>query len=262
LKNLDSSLHPPDDQDQNEPFIRRARAGDREAFGRLYTRYAPQVHAFISARVGNELTADDIAAETWEAAWRSIEQFTGGQDQFVPWVTGIARHRALTHIKQRKQHDSLDEAGEDGEVRFRGGTTKSAVSPPDAEVLGRDELERVSRALEALPPRRREALLLRARDGLSEAEVAESLGVTPTAAHWLLHRGRRQLRAAVARTRSAGRRDGASPTRRSAESVPPAADPAALSPLWSDVAWVLARASQRRDAQEKTADKNAPDRLR
>ena len=204
MKNLDTSLDPPDDQDQDHPIILRAQAGDRDAFGHLYSTYFPQVRAFISTRVVDETTADDIAADTWEAACKSIDQFDLRRGQFVPWVIGIARHVLVDHVKRSEQHNSLDQTGADGELRL---DLADAGLTPDGRALGRDDLARVSRALDTLPARRREALRLQVRDGLSVAGVAKAMGVTSAAAHSLLHRGRRQLRDVLDGTRSPDHQD-------------------------------------------------------
>jgi RNA polymerase sigma-70 factor (ECF subfamily) len=190
LKNLDSSLDPPDERDQDQALILQAQAGDREAFGQLYSRHVAEVRAFVGSRAPDPATADDITSATWEAAWTSIGRFANGRP-FAPWVMGIARYQILAAVARDRQHQSLDEEGLDGERRIEVTAPEAA---PEQEALGRQRLEHAMRALDALPPRRRTALVLQVRDGMSEAAIASEMGTTTKAVHSLLHRARQQLR--------------------------------------------------------------------
>jgi RNA polymerase sigma factor (sigma-70 family) len=63
----------------------------------------------------------------------------------------------------------------------------------DRIVIARDELRRLQVALDYLPPRSREAILLKQVEGLSRAEIAIRMGVTESTAKWHLSDGLRQL---------------------------------------------------------------------
>src|SRR6516162_9373810 len=102
------SVKPPEDGEPEEPLIERVQAGDQQAFEKLYARHAAEVHTFIAGRVADAAAAEDIAADTWEVACRSIRRFTGGGRPFVPWVIGIARYQLLTHLARDRRHQSLD----------------------------------------------------------------------------------------------------------------------------------------------------------
>jgi RNA polymerase sigma-70 factor (ECF subfamily) len=174
-----------------------AKQGSQEAFGQLYARHADEVRAFIYRRVRDAALTEDVAASTWLEAWRSVGRFASDGRRFAPWVIGIARYE-LTHVARSLRHCSLDELDYHGQPRHM--WAESSRSTEDA-AIARTELREVVAALTMLPQRRRIALLLQVREGMSNADIARSMGTTPTAVRFLLHRGRRQLREAQRKRR-------------------------------------------------------------
>jgi RNA polymerase sigma-70 factor (ECF subfamily) len=65
---------------------------------------------------------------------------------------------------------------------------------PEAQAMGRDAVERVKAAIRQLPQRERDAMMLRYVQELTDAQVADSLGIQPVSARALLSRGRKRLK--------------------------------------------------------------------
>ncbi len=173
-------------------LVECAKQGSQDAFGHLYARHADEVRAFIYARVRDAALTDDAAASTWLEAWRSVGRFASDGRRFAPWVIGIARYE-LSHAARSLRHYSLDELDYHGQPRHV--WAESSRSTEDA-AIARTELREVVAALTTLPRRRRTALLLQLQEGMSNADIARTMGTTPTAVRFLLHRGRQQLREA------------------------------------------------------------------
>src|SRR5437763_5649674 len=72
--------------------LRRACAGDEDAFRSLYRDIQPRLLRYLRALVGAD--AEDVASETWLQVARDLHTFSGDWDGFRGWVTTIARHRA------------------------------------------------------------------------------------------------------------------------------------------------------------------------
>jgi RNA polymerase sigma factor (sigma-70 family) len=132
-----------------------ARPYGDEAFEAFVTPYVQRLHRFLVLRLGDERDARDALQETLLAAWQGLPRLRE-RDRPWSWLVGIAAHKAADSARRRRRTlalSSVEEARDDG-VR--------------ADVLA---------ALERLPPPAREVLLLRYLLRLSEAEVAEVLGV-------------------------------------------------------------------------------------
>ena len=161
---------------QDAPLVRAAQGGDRDAFGRLYERYGPMVHGLLLARVPHA-DVDDLVQDVFLTALRQLPSLRS-PEAFGGWLAAIARNRAADHHR-RPPHEALDEARHAG-----------AVAPP-AEALA------VLGVIRSLPPAYRETLVLRLVEGMTGQEIADRTGLTPASVRVNLHRGMKQLRAAL-----------------------------------------------------------------
>jgi RNA polymerase sigma factor (sigma-70 family) len=128
--------------------------------------------------------ADDAAQQSFLSAYRSM--LSGGAPRDAEaWLFTIARNECRARIRDRMVTPLSD-----GEVE-----TLAASSDPADEAAARERLAAVLAAVDALPPREREAIVLQAFGGVSNAEVAVRLGTTESAVETLLVRARAQLRA-------------------------------------------------------------------
>src|SRR5262249_44801014 len=145
----------------------------------------------IYARVRDAAVTGDVAASTWLEAWGSGGRVANDGRRFAPLGIGIGRDE-LTH-GARSRHCSLYEFDHHGQPYHM--LAEASTSTEDA-AIARTELREVLAALTTLPRRRRTALLLQVQEGMSNADIARTMGTTPTAVRFLLHRGRQQLREA------------------------------------------------------------------
>ena len=161
---------------------------DLRAFSALYERYATQVYRYVLFRVGNVDDAQDLTSQTFLAAMENLAKYRG-QNPFIAWLMGIARHKTADQFRRRKPEMEIE----------------SAESVPDHEeqpddVISRQlEMEQVTRKLQALAPDRAEALSLRLFGGLEVAEIAKLMKRDEAAVRMLVWRGMKDLQAQLAR---------------------------------------------------------------
>lgn len=170
--------------------------GHSAAYEALYSRYHSRISRFIAHMIGSRRDTEDvadIAQDVFVAAFGALR--TRSRDRpFRPWLYTIARNRTIDHI--RACQPAMTEL--DTEQLAGGGE-------PDDAVDRRDDLAWVVDALDALPARQREALVLREFGGLSYAEIAVTLGTSTGAVKQLLTRGRAALTEAATKA-GVGRR--------------------------------------------------------
>ncbi|MFZ5445916.1 MAG: RNA polymerase sigma factor [Myxococcota bacterium] len=169
-------------------LVRRAQAGESEAFRALFERHVVSVRRFVRDLVRQGDLADDATQETFARAHAQLVKLTD-HDRFKPWVLGIARNVAF-EVRRVRQHDALEEDDD--------ATTPSAVIPsPDPEAVLLDaELEKhFTEALGHLSPNRRAALLMRVDHGLAYEEIAAAFGWSIPTVKNEIHRARLKLRA-------------------------------------------------------------------
>jgi RNA polymerase sigma-70 factor, ECF subfamily len=171
--------------DELTEAIEGARRGDPGSFGALYRETQPRLLRYLGYLVAGE--AEDIASETWLQATRDLGKFSGDYDAFRGWITTIARHRAMDHLRRTSRQPP-------------------AVPVPVEElafITGREDTE--DRAIEAistdealsliasLPRDQAEAVLLRAVMGLDAKSAAEVAGKRPGAIRTSAYRGLKTL---------------------------------------------------------------------
>jgi len=166
-------------------LVELARNGDTEAFGQLYDHYQASVYRFLYYRVGSVPLAEDLTAETFFRALRSMSSFRWQGKDFGAWLMTIARNLTTDHFKAGRTR--LESTTEDMS------TLDSTSEGPESAVLASLTNEALLEALSQLPTEQRECLVMRFLQGLSIAETAEVLGRSSGAVKQLQLRGVRNL---------------------------------------------------------------------
>jgi RNA polymerase sigma-70 factor (ECF subfamily) len=168
-------------------LVRRAQAGDREAFEMLVERHAAETYRLAAAIVG-ETDARDVAQESFAAAWQQLPRLRDAA-AFAPWLRRITANRCRNWLRastRRGRPTSLqtDEAARLPDPRrdFRGAVEARMVLEP---------------AFEALSPDQRAVLALHYSMGYSIAETADALELRVGTAKSRLNAGLAALRAAI-----------------------------------------------------------------
>jgi RNA polymerase sigma-70 factor (ECF subfamily) len=168
-------------------LIRRAQAGDDDAFGELVELHQDRVYRTAARLVGPE-DAMDIAQEVFLRAHRELKRFRG-RSALSTWLYRMAVNASLNQLRGSKRELARRE-------RFGPGVS-SAPPAPDRTILDEEMKRTVWRAIDGLPERQRTALTLHRFEGLSAAEVGEVMGLSTGAVESLLHRAKRALLVAL-----------------------------------------------------------------
>lgn len=174
----------------DEPaLLARLARGESAAFDALYGAHRARLFAFL-LRLSRRLSlAEELAQETWLRLARSAPTLDPATP-VRPWLLRVGRNLFLSH--RRRALLDLDAWREEAWVR--GG----APLPEPLERLAQSAaLRQVERALARLAVADRELLLLVGVEGLTPAEAASILGLTPEATRQRLARARARLRGAL-----------------------------------------------------------------
>jgi RNA polymerase sigma-70 factor (ECF subfamily) len=156
--------------------VRLARGGDRRAFARLHGAFKGMVHGIVVSRV-SWAESQDLVQDVFLSALAKLSSLEDDQ-ALGAWLAQLARHRASHHVRDRKEHEPLDEA--------------LPASPREASA-GHDA-KKVLAALRTLPEAYRETLAMRLIEGMTGPEIAQATGLTPGSVRVNLHRGMQALK--------------------------------------------------------------------
>jgi RNA polymerase sigma-70 factor (ECF subfamily) len=166
-------------------LVRRAQAGEAEAFGRLYDRYVDVVYRFLHARVGDRATAEDFTSETFVRALRRIDSLSFQGRDVGAWLVTIARNILLDHVKSSRVRLEVPTA----DMR----DADRATEGPEDAVLQRLTNAELLAGVAQLSVDQRECVVLRFLQGLSVAETAAAMDRKEGAVKALQHRAVRRL---------------------------------------------------------------------
>ncbi|GAB3966963.1 RNA polymerase sigma factor [Actinoallomurus acanthiterrae] len=164
-----------------------------DRFRVIYDRYFPEIYRYVAGRLGRDV-ADDVAAETFLAAFRKRDRFDPARGAVRPWLFGIATNLVGQYRRdESRRYAALARMGGD----LPNGGHEDRVA---ARVTAEGMRPRLAGALAALPEGDRDALLLVALGGLGYEEVAEALEIPSGTVGSRLSRVRKKLREALGGT--------------------------------------------------------------
>ena len=185
-------------------LVRRAKAGDLDAFEELTALHERQVFTIAWRIVQNTHDAEDVTQQAFLSALENLKNFRE-EASFATWLYRIATHAALKIIRKRKGLDtvSLEEATEpreEGDGVPHPEFIADWRESPD-ELVHRNETRRLlDDALAKLDEKHRLVFVLRDVEGLSVKETAEALGLSEANVKVRLLRARLQLRELLTQT--------------------------------------------------------------
>ena len=164
----------------DEAWMGQFLKGDGQAFDVLFTRYAKVLHAYLARLVG-PTAAEDVTQITFLSIVKSRGRFQSGA-RVRPWLYAIATNAARDFLRRRRPEDLTPE----GEL------PQTAAEGPSPRDWGLER--RVHHALAQLPEAHREAIILHRFEGMSFAEIAQTLDVSESAVKVRAYRGYQRLR--------------------------------------------------------------------
>jgi len=182
----------PASPDDEAAYLRRALAGDLDAFNRLVELHQRPVFNLCLRMVGTPAAAEDASQDAFISAYRNIRSFRGGH--FRPWLMRIAANACTDELRRRARRPalSLDTPPPGAEEPV---DVADAAPGPEEQALRAEQAARVQAALLRLPHDQRLAVVLCDMQGYAYEEIAEVTRVSLGTVKSRIARGREKLRA-------------------------------------------------------------------
>lgn len=175
---------------EESELVERARRGDADAYSELVVRYQALAGRTAYLITGAAADAEEAAQDGFLKAYRALDRFRPGAP-FRPWLLRIVANEALNRRKAARRHATVQLS----EARDRP-SADTALSPEEA-ALAAERRDGVLRALERLRDDDRLVISYRYLLDLSEAEMADALGVVKGTVKSRLSRALSRLRQAM-----------------------------------------------------------------
>lgn len=168
--------------------IARAKAGEQAAAGKLYECYYERIFRYLTYRVGDVHTAEDLTEEVFLRMMRALPGYRQQQGTFQAWLFQIARNLAIDHQRRSSRRQLLPLTNR----------LQSRAESPEALAASSLNADLLRRALQQLTEAQMEVVILRVVAEMPIAEVAEALGRSENAVKGLQRRGLEALKDVLA----------------------------------------------------------------
>jgi len=173
-------------ENSEKELILLASEGDSEAFGALYERYIDQIYNYIFFRTSNGKDAEDICSRVFIRALRHIERYEDRGYPFSAWLYRIAHNLVVNWYRDSERSEEIPLA-EQYPPPTIDGTVEERIEKADEE-------DRLMAIINSLPEDRKELLILKHVEGLTNSEIGQIMDRTEGAIKALYHRTLESLR--------------------------------------------------------------------
>ena len=169
-------------------LLRKAQRGDERAFTVIVRSYETPVYNYVLRTVGDRGLAEDLTQDIFLRVFQALPGFSL-RCRFTTWLFQVAKNRVLDELRARERRPQLAVALAD----------TPAIDVVDAPLERVEAIEALWRAVAALNPDLKMALLLRDVVGLAYTEIADSLEITLATVKWRIYKAREEVQLALAR---------------------------------------------------------------
>lgn len=151
-------------------ILDRVAAGDQSALAALYDRHGRSVYSLACRIVTDRADAEDVVQDVFTQAWRQASRYDHRRATVAGWLLMMTRARAIDRVRARSARPATSSAAD---------TSLPELPDPgpgiEAEAITTQSAERLRQALGELPDAQRRAIELAYYEGLTQADIAETM---------------------------------------------------------------------------------------
>jgi RNA polymerase sigma-70 factor (ECF subfamily) len=180
-------------------LVRRAQAGDADAFGQLVERNRRAVFRAALAALGSPAEADDVAQDAFVVAYRKLDSFRGDA-AFRTWLLAIAWRKALDRRKSLTRWLRITvDPGDTGDETTNWIEQMPEQTHSQEDTVAAQQLQQtIRRLIRTLPRKLKDALLLAGSGEYTYEQIGHILGVPVGTVKWRVSEARRLLKEKMA----------------------------------------------------------------
>jgi RNA polymerase sigma factor (sigma-70 family) len=159
---------------EDTSLIQLALKGDQSAFARLREKYHDAIYNLIYRMIREKEEVEDLTQEAFIKAFASLSSFND-EFAFSTWLYKIATNNCIDHIRRKKlQTFSIDKPLEskESDIVFE---LPDSTYEPDQDMIARQRKKLLDDAINSLPPKYRQVIMMRHQEELEYQEIAQIL---------------------------------------------------------------------------------------
>jgi RNA polymerase sigma factor (sigma-70 family) len=178
--------------EEDAVLVKRAIGGDEKAFKHIIKRYKNPVAQIVYKLVRDRNQLEDLTQEVFIKAFQHLSDFDY-EHQFASWLFKITNNHCIDYIRKRRLRVySIDDQlkTEDGEIGYE---IPDSTYEPDLNLLREQKSRIIRQAIESLPAKYREVIVLRHQEEMSYEEIAKKTGLPVNTIKVQLFRAREMM---------------------------------------------------------------------
>lgn len=180
-------------REEDIQLIARAKSGDEQAFRALLGKYERAVFSICYRMVRDREEASDLSQESFVKVFGMLERYNPNY-AFSSWLFKITSNLCIDHLRKRRietyaMDDPID--SERGEIQRQ---YEAPDLDPEQEMLRKEQMTRLEKAIDRLPEHYRVMLVLRHQENLSYEDIAATLEIPLGTVKARIHRAREMLK--------------------------------------------------------------------
>lgn len=178
--------------DEDLPLVKKAQAGDTEAFEALVKKHHGAVYRLALTMTKNAGDAEEVTQETFLKVYNKLDSFRG-DSKFSSWLYRVTANFALMRLRKLRRQptavldDLLLEFQETGEQERPASDWSERA---DRQLENKELGGKIDGAIQQLPEKYRIILVMRDVEGMSNEDISLALGMSVPAVKSILHRSR------------------------------------------------------------------------
>jgi RNA polymerase sigma-70 factor (ECF subfamily) len=187
--------HRPLHATSDEALLGALRRGDEDAFAALVDRYSPLMLRVALTHVRSRAVAEEVVQESWLGVIHGLDRFEA-RSSLKTWIFRILTNRAKTRGERESRCTPFSSltGGEEDDGRALASPPTDHRTVPHDRLMAREARCHLKIAIDGLPARQQQVLVLRDVEGWDAQEVCNALAVSEGNQRVLLHRARARVR--------------------------------------------------------------------
>ena len=170
----DKNIKSINSKNEDMELIAKALKGEQKAFERLMSKYQQMIHNLIFRMIYKKEDVEDLTQEAFIKAFNSLEKFDK-QFSFATWLCKIATNNCIDYLRKKKLSTfSIDKEIESDEDNMQFEIPDSNFIP-DKNILDSERKKILQNAIQNLPEKYRQVIILRHQEDMDYEEIAEKL---------------------------------------------------------------------------------------
>ena len=141
---------------------------NKQDIGLIYTQYCDKVSRFVRYKIYNPIDVEDIVQTVFLKVYSNLDQYDETKASLSTWIYTITHNTVYDYLKDKRDHPVLELID----------NTVDSAEEPDDSLLNKEALEELACALEKLPQKERDVIILIYYHGKPKTEVAKILAIS------------------------------------------------------------------------------------